>query len=270
MIPLEVSLFASCASVRFLNRQFIVAEPQAAPLKRLRLSYSTPPDLVHRVSSLHPQPEELTGSIGRAASQRTASLSVAEEDIQDEERPWSGRSATPKRSFSPSIASGRAKSPSLHLSALLRYNEQQQDMGQSRRASQGNSIPIRAIVTPRPASATLSRRGSDYFMRDPSINRPGSRATNYSSLASKGDRWARIRVVPVEAWCFILGFFLPFFWWGGSISKTKLAIKLSRHPEEGRGWPPDKGGSGSLLTSTITDLSLAQQTVITGGDGVES
>ncbi|KAF8600251.1 hypothetical protein BDV93DRAFT_559569 [Ceratobasidium sp. AG-I] len=99
-----------------------------------------------------------------------------------------------------------------------------------------STIPMRAIVTPRVQS--LHGHGSDYASRRQSIGsiqRPKSRASARSNVtggrsngtgarsmtsSARGKRSWKDRL-PLQGWCFILGFFMPFIWWYAAFSRAE-------------------------------------------------
>lgn len=99
-----------------------------------------------------------------------------------------------------------------------------------------STIPMRAIVSPRVQS--LHGHGSDYATRRQSIGsiqRPKSRASARSNVtggrsngtgarsqtsSARGKRSWKDRL-PLQGWCFILGFFMPLIWWYAAFSRAE-------------------------------------------------
>jgi len=106
----------------------------------------------------------------------------------------------------------------------------------------GGTIPMRAILSPRPPSMAAGRTGMLYHLREPrrynsegSIPKSARRSSFYPeppieeddagvghSLEAVGmtkKTWTE--ALPLQGWAFFIGFLLPFLWWAAALSSVR-------------------------------------------------
>lgn len=85
----------------------------------------------------------------------------------------------------------------------------------SRMTTGDRAIPMRAIVSPRPAS--FQGQMSEYHMQDPHTSKRYTRRCGWDSITSD-------EPLPIHGWLFIAGFILPPLWWIGSFLRPRRVI----------------------------------------------
>lgn len=113
----------------------------------------------------------------------------------------------------------------------------------SRTLSQ-TSIPLRAIVSPKPPSVD---QGSTYHMRDPDLPPPRRLSTQWTGGARKDDNMGR--AFPLQGWAFIIGFLVFPLWWVAAIAPV------------GWGWR-SRGIGGQNGKSSWSEENLAARAVV--------
>lgn len=111
--------------------------------------------------------------------------------------------------------------------------------GRSRPSSMSSgmqSIPLMALITPRPVSVSMSGYPGGYHLKEPKryaspghLTSPVRRARAPSSaldslpgsrtfLAEQSPSW--YHALPIQGWAFFAGFLLPVFWWIAALSSV--------------------------------------------------
>lgn len=88
----------------------------------------------------------------------------------------------------------------------------------------GGSIPIRAIVSPRPPSMISQHPMSVYHLHDPTLEKRFSMdaaSTNFVTAESELSWWRRL---PLQGWCFLIGFGFPPAWWYASLVAPRRVV----------------------------------------------
>lgn len=128
-------------------------------------------------------------------------------------------------------------------------DDQQRESLSQRPISIDYAVPIRALVSPQPPGVAVQE--SEYHMEDPSMSRRYTRMFGWGSSTV-------MRGLPPQAWCFVLGFVFPVFWWVGSFLPLRRVI-VSRLRENGL-WEEwnDVDPIGVLPFSLLASLCLTR------------
>ncbi|KAF8577473.1 hypothetical protein K439DRAFT_553051 [Ramaria rubella] len=95
------------------------------------------------------------------------------------------------------------------------------------------SIPIRAIVSPRPPS--IDRR-SEYHMRDPALPLPRRQSTQWTGGARKPEGAEELRrTLPLQGWAFIVGFAIFPLWWIAAVAPVGWGWGWTKGLQDGKG-----------------------------------
>ncbi|KDQ08321.1 hypothetical protein BOTBODRAFT_69846 [Botryobasidium botryosum FD-172 SS1] len=201
--------------------------------KRVRLSLSTPPEFVHGGRSpstpSSPAPQHSAASFATTNESGT-STSHGALPVNGKPRTEEVLPSIPGSSRRPSLISVfsfNTTPRSTHTPSVLSLSERHEYRARGTAASQ-SSIPISAIIAARPESVSLSGRGSEYYIHSPSLPPSTKKAARPNSLVMMGNE--RVQVgsegdqrtsLPLQGWCFFIGFLLPFVWWIGSFIKVR-------------------------------------------------
>lgn len=100
----------------------------------------------------------------------------------------------------------------------------------SRFSAGGSSIPIRAIVSPRPPSAISRYPTPVYHLHDPTFEKRFSMDGTSSHFVTAESELGWWRRLPLQGWCFLIGFGFPPAWWYASVvAPRRVVFTRTRH-----------------------------------------